>query len=539
MKTIEEVKDWVNSIAKEYSGSQLKLSELLCDRFSHEPKRIALYYEDLSGKKSKYTYAELKEMSEKFATVLFNIGIKKGDKVATLLPKVPELFIAVLAIWRIGAVHLPLFTAFGPQAISYRLEASEAKLIITSPEKRSAVEEATTKMDNVVVTSATEKSHSDVSFWDALNSAEPIVKSSMLTGDDPFILIFTSGTTGQPKGVEVPVKALASFETYMRLALDVQEEDAYWNMADPGWGYGLWYGIVGTLLIGKENIFFNAPFSAESALRILKDYQVTNFTGAPTAFRALRNAGIPQDIKKNLHLRVLSTAGETLGFELVKWSRKELGVPIRDNYGQTEGAMMVCNHAFRLLDNELRPNSMGVPMPGFRMVVLDETHQELPPSEEGVMAVDTHSSPLFWFQGYFKELERTKEKFSKDKRYYITGDVVTRDKDNFFYFSSRADDIILTAGYRVGPSEIEDVLIQHDAVFDAVVVGKSDPLRGEIVKAFVEINPKYYPSDELSKELSEFVKKNYSAHAYPREVEFIESIPKTPSGKKQRFLLKQ
>ncbi|UMZ73564.1 AMP-binding protein [Natranaerofaba carboxydovora] len=539
MQTKEELNNWIKSICEKYENYDIKLSDLLCDSHSGKPEKTALYFEDDAGTKQRYTFTELKELSEKFAGVLAEKGIRKNDKVAVLLPKIPELIIAALGIWRLGGVYVPLFTAFGPEAISHRVKNGEAKLIITNKENRPKLDSFSDSINIMVVDSSEGYDSTDFDFWQELNKAEPLKQPNNVRGEDTFILLYTSGTTGLPKGVEIPVKALASFEVYMRLGLDVREEDTFWNMADPGWAYGLYYGVVGPLLIGKGNIFYKAPFDADAILRILRDYRVTNFASAPTAYRALRNSGISEEAKEKLQLRVCSSAGETLNFDLVEWSKNNFGVPIYDQYGQTEVGMVVNNHHHPLLDYGSQPNSMGVPMPGYRVVVLNDSYEEAGAGEEGKMAIDTENSPLFWFKSYFNDPDRTAKSFTDDKRYYITGDVVSRDDNNFFYYSSRVDDIILTAGYRVSPVEVEEALLQHDAVNDVAVVGIPDSLRGEIIKAFVELNPKYNTGEDLAKELSNFVKKNYSAHAYPREVEFVEAIPKTPSGKKQRYLLKQ
>lgn len=325
----------------------------------------------------------------------------------------------------------------------------------------------------------------------------------------------------------------------MRWGLDLQEEDFFWNLADPGWAYGLYYGLIGPLLLGKGTLFYNAPFDPDAAYRILQKYRVTNFAAAPTAYRALRAAGASADTRRKLSLRVASSAGEPLNPELIAWAREHLGVPIHDHYGQTELGMVVNNHHAAGLVRPLRPGSMGHPMPGFRVVVASPAGEELGPGQEGQLAVDTRQSPLFWFRGYHADPERTAERFTGDGRYYLTGDAARMDADGYVFFSGRADDIILTAGYRVGPFEVESALMAHPAVAEAAAVGKPDELRGEVVKAYVVLKPGFTPSVELAAELSQFVKSSLSAHAYPREVEFVPELPKTPSGKIQRFLLRR
>jgi acetyl-CoA synthetase len=539
----EQARVWLD----EYSHPVGSVAYYLCDR--HDGAKIALRYEDANGNRQAFTFAQLRELSERFASVLCDLGVTKGDRVATLMPKSPELVIALLAIWRLGAVHVPLFTAFGPQAVAYRVENSGARVVVTDSANRSklngnaegayAVDTEQVRVVTVSRQDGVPLCPGDVSFREALETATPFRESITVSGDDLFILLYTSGTTGHPKGVEVPVRALAAFEAYMRFGLDLRDDDVFWNIADPGWAYGLYYGIVGPFLLGNANILFNAPFKVEEAYRILEEYGVTNFAAAPTVYRSMRAKGVPTGLKNQLRLRVLSSAGEPLNPDVVTWAEEHFGVPIHDHYGQTELGMVVMNHQYPALRRPLRPGSMGHAMPGYRVVLVDSEGNELPDGTEGQVAVDTEQSPILWFRGYYGDPERTAERFSAGSRYYCTGDAGSRDADGYIYFSGRADDIISSAGYRIGPFEIENALMGHKAVAEAAAVGVPDERRGEVVKAFVVLREGFAPSSELAKELSEFVKGNLAAHAYPREIEFIDALPKTPSGKVQRFLLRQ
>ncbi|PLT32098.1 AMP-binding protein [Bacillus sp. V5-8f] len=542
----ENVSEQVGNLLNEYDRAVPSVAYLLCDR--HDQDKVALRYENVTGEKRAYTYRQLHELSRKFASVLQDLGVEKGHRVAILLPKGPEILISVLAVWRLGAVHVPLFTAFGPKAISHRVENSGACVVITDSVNRKKLN-GTTKETEAVDTSkirvitipslSNERiDSSDIEFWSAIEQAMPILENTEVTGEDLFILLYTSGTTGYPKGVEVPIRALAAFEGYMRFGLDLRKEDIYWNIADPGWAYGLYYGVVGPLLLGQTFIMVNAPFSVEEAYRFLEEYQVTNFAAAPTVYRSMRANGVPHGLKDKLGLRILSSAGEPLNPDVSTWAEVQLGVPVYDHYGQTEQGMVVNNHHFPALQRPLKAGSMGQSMPGFRVVVVNEEGTELPPGVEGQLVIDTESSPLFWFRGYYHDKERTEERFVTGSRYYMTGDAGSRDEDNFLYFSGRSDDIISSSGYRIGPFEVESALMGHDAVAEAAVIGVPDERRGEIVKAFVVLRPGFVPSEELSMELSQFVKGNLSAHTYPREIEFIDALPKTPSGKIQRFLLR-
>ena len=519
-----------------YRGPGHNVAGLLCDRHAGAPERLALRYEDAAGQESRLSYAALREASMRFAGLLRQLGVTRGESVAILLPRSPELLIATIGIWRLGAVHVPLFTAFGPQAISYRARNSGTRVVVTDSHNRGKVETANGVRVVTVGRSGEAPPVGDVPFWPGLEAAEPMAVPASLRGDDPLILAYTSGSTGHPNGVPVPVEALAPFEAYMRFGLDVRDDDVFWNIADPGWAYGLFYGLVGPLLLGQTILYVNAPFDPQTTYRVLARYGVTNFTGAPTVYRALRAAGPPPT---PLHLRALSSAGEPLNPDVIAWASEHLGVPIYDHYGQTELGMVVNNHQWPALRRPLRPGSMGHAMPGFRVAVLDDECRELGPGPVGQLAIDLQHSPCYTFRGYSGDATWTASRFSADGRYYLTGDAVRRDDDGYLFFSSRADDIITSAGYRIGPFEIESALVGHPAVAEAAAVGIPDALRGDVVKAYVVLRPGYAGTDELKQELSQHVKLTLSAHAYPRQVAFVEQLPKTPSGKIQRFLLRE
>jgi acetyl-CoA synthetase len=354
-----------------------------------------------------------------------------------------------------------------------------------------------------------------------------------------MILIYTSGTTGNPKGVTVPVRALAAIQTYMHFGMDVRADDVFWNIADPGWAYGLYYGVVGPLLLGQTILFVNAPFAADLVWRIWATYGVTNFAAAPTVYRALRASQTPVGARERLRLRVASSAGEPLNPDVVNWAAEVLGVPLHDQYGQTEHGMVVNNHHHPALRRPVRAGSMGHEMPGFRVTILGQDEAELRPGEIGQLAIDIAHSPLFWFDGYFENPEESARRFTADQRFYLTGDSAIQDADGYIIFTGRDDDLINSAGYRIGPFEVESVLVAHPAVAEAAVVGTPDPLRGEVVTAFVVVRPDVIPNDDLAEELKRLVKSQLSAHAFPRDVTFLDALPKTPSGKIQRFLLRQ
>jgi len=510
-----------------------------CDRYAGE-NRPALFWEGKDGRSVRYTFDELQVLSARFANFLRSQGIGPGDRVAALLPRIPELFIVALGTWRAGAVYQTLFTAFGPKAIEYRLERSAAKLIVTDSSNRPKLEDIATLPPILTVTSQTSVDTnappaslaSDLDFWQELNRQPTTFEPVLRKGDDPFLLLFTSGTVGLAKGVAVPLKALLSFMAYMRYGIGLRAEDAYWNVADPGWAYGLYYGVVGPLLLGHATTFYEGPFTVESTYRILSKYAITNLAAAPTAYRLLLAAGAEAAQAIKGKLRVANSAGEPLNPEVIRWFEQHADCSIYDQYGQTELGMVICNYS--TLSSTRHPGSMGLPLPGFRVVLLDEKFQEVGPGQTGQVAIDRDYSPLYWFAGYWQQ-----ETTSYAGPYYLTGDSAELGSDGTFTFVGRADDVITSAGYRIGPFEVESCLIEHPAVAESAVIGKPDPERTELVKAFVVLRPGYTPTQQLTTELEQFVKQRLSAHAYPREIEFVDALPKTPSGKIQRFLLRQ
>ncbi len=501
-----------------------------CDRHI-APGKIALEWEDQSGQRASYTFEQLRDLSAQFAGFLTSQGIGAGDVVGGLLPRIPELLVTILGTWRVGAVYQPFFTAFGAKAIEHRLTTSNAKLVVTDPANRAKLDEISQAPRIAVV------SHNQAVRPDDFDFATELAKQStsfapvLRLGGDLFMLMSTSGTTGMPKGVPVPLKALLAFRVYMTDAIDLQPLDKFWNIADPGWAYGLYYAVTGPLLLGHATTFYNGPFTVESTYHMIKTHGITNLAGAPTAYRLLIAAGAEAAAAVKGQLRVVSSAGEPLNPEVIRWFAANLNVPIHDHYGQTETGMVVNNH--HGLAHHVHPGSAGFPMRGHRMVVLDDDGRELPPNMPGTLAVDIARSPLMWFTGYLKQATPAIE-----GGYYRTWDTVELSPDGYISFVGRHDDVITSSGYRIGPFEVESALIEHPAVVEAAVVGKPDPDRTEIVKAFVVLRDGIRPSDELAEALKLHVRNRLSAHAYPREIAFVEQLPKTPSGKIQRFILR-
>lgn len=537
----EQVLVW----AAAYRNPAGNLSTLLCDR--HPPAATAFTIVDQNLTAIQLSFGELREKSERFAAALTELGVRPGDRVATLMGKSADYVIALLGIWRLGAVHVPLFTAFAPAAIALRLQASDARAVICdeTQQDKLAVSEDMPAGSPWHVIVARRKAHTalrDAATWDfgqLLTRHAPGFPAAAVGGDGAMVHIYTSGTTGRPKGVVVPVWALAAFHAYLTYGLDVRPDDVYWCAADPGWAYGLYYGILGPLCTGVHGIQLNAGFSPDLTYRVLSDFQVTNFAAAPTVYRALRAAG-DASARPRLTLRRASSAGEPLTPEVNAWANEALGVSVHDHYGQTETGMLVNNHHHPELARELKPGSMGQPMPGWAVHVLHADRNEVAPANTaGRIAVDTKASALNWFTGYDGDPGISAQRFSVDGRWYLTGDTGHRDDDGYFHFSARDDDVIITAGYRIGPFDVESVLASHPDVAECAVIAAPDSVRGEVLEAYVVPTAVSRATDELTSQLQDMVRTKLAKHAYPRAVHFVDQLPKTPSGKIQRFVLRQ
>ena len=504
-----------------------------CDRHA-DSGRVALYWEGADGSSSTHSFAELRDRAAQFANLLTAHGVRPGDRVACMLPRIPELFVVALGAWRAGAVYVPLFTAFGPKAIEYRLQRSAARLVVTDALNRDKLNDIPGLPPVMLVTREPEETvrPGDIDFRQAMSQQSADFAPVMRTAEDPFLMMFTSGTVGTAKGVTVPLKALPAFLVYMKYGVGLQGDDGFWNMADPGWAYGLYYAVVGPLLLGTATHFYEGGFSAESTYHMFEKYRITLLVSAPTAYRMLMSAGDELADACQIQLRAVCSGGEPLNPEAIRWIGEHLGCPAFDHYGQTDVGMLVCNH--HGLRHAVRPGSMGQPMPGFRMVVLNDDFEEVAPGGSGRLAIDTTRSPLYSFQGYKDHKESPLH-----GPYYLTGDNVELGEDGSLTFLGRADDIILSAGYRIGPFDVESCLIEHPAVAESAVVGKPDAERGEAVFAFVVLSGGHNGSPELVTELQKFTRTRLSAHAYPREIAFVDGLPKTPSGKVQRFVLRQ
>jgi acetyl-CoA synthetase len=521
-----------------YTDPDACAAELLCDR--HDPSALAyrIIGLDLDGRD--ITYGELRAESERFASALKLRGIGPGDRVATLMGKSREYLVTLMGIWRLGAVHVPLFTAFAPPAIALRLFGSGAKAVVCDATQQSKLAPSDDIPANPPwqVISTGPGDQGTLSFKTLMDEGTTGQPAAVVGGDAPIIHIYTSGTTGQPKGVVVPLRALAAFRAYAEFGQGLRPSDVFWCAADPGWAYGLYFGILATFTTGTPSILLEGGFAPEKTMAVLADQGVTNFAAAPTVYRSLRSAGVLPP--SALHLRCASSAGEPLTPEVNEWAEQALGVSVHDHYGQTEAGMLINNHHHPALVEPIKPGSMGKAMPGWTASILhDERDEELPANSPGRVAMDLTASPLAWFKGYEGDPAKTAGKFSIDGRWYLTGDTGLVDEDGFFHFSARDDDVIIMAGYRIGPFEVESAIATHACVAETAVIAVPDEVRGEVIEAFVVLSEGWTPSSELEREIQQWVKQRFAAHAYPRTVHFAASLPKTPSGKIQRFMLKQ
>ena len=501
-----------------------------CDRWA-SGGRVALEWFGVNGDHKTVTYESLKHRSSQLANYLSAQGVGPGDVVAGLLPRIPDLLVVVLGAWRLGAIYQPLFTAFGPSAIETRVtaeEGSRAKLIVTDAANRPKLD-SVRNCPAVLVVGGENAAEAD--FASAIASFPGAFAPVTLRGEDPFVVLFTSGTTGKPKGVRYPLKLLLPIAVYMRDALDLRPGDNYWNLADPGWGYGMVYAIVGPLLLGHATTLYEGPFTVESTVSTIVKRKITNLAGAPTAYRLMMAAGDEAMAPISCQLRVASSAGEPLNPEVIRWAERVLHCPLNDQFGQTEVAMLVNNH--HGLRHPVKLGSAGLAMRGFELAILDDDLNPVAPNTPGVLAVHRTRSPLYTFSGYWRA-----ESPCIRGDWYLTGDTMLQDEDGHFFFVGRRDDIITSAGYRIGPFDVESAIMEHPAVAEVAVVGKPDPQRTEIVKAFIVLRPGHDVTTELIADIQQMVRTRLAAHAYPREVEFIAALPKNPSGKVQRFVLR-
>lgn len=533
----------VSQILADFDSPSAAASWLLCDRHPVEQIAFRFLREDMS--EQAVTFGELKNRSLRVAAALERHGIQPGDRVASLLGKGPDLPALALGIWRLGAVYVPLFTAFAASTVADRITESRARVVVSDPSQLAKTEglECTVMLTGV---EAITQTPSGVFNFEAElgpdQADQPLAPIHAPVGGPatPIVHTFTSGTTGKPKAVVHPLRYAAGWQSYVELALTPGEN--YWCGADPGWAYGLYAAIVAPLASGIPSIMTCGTFKPEMTWEVMRACEVTDFAAAPTVYRALRAADPGYELPR---LRQLSSAGEPLTPEVGTWSRHRLGANVHDHFGQTELGMTAGFAHHPDLHVDPVPGAMGRALPGWSMTVLKADADEVADVDEvGRLAVDVQASPLFTFTGYGVHRDERGARFTEDGTYYLSGDLASVDADGLIHFSSRDDDVILMAGYRIGPFDVESVLVTHVAVAEVAVVAAPDEVRGEVIHAFVvPATPRplddELAANQLTVELQNWVKENYGAHAYPRRITFVETLPKTPSGKIQRSTLRR
>jgi acetyl-CoA synthetase len=505
---------------------------------SWRKNKIALYWTGPDGEERKFTFGEMMSLSNKFANALKNMGAEKGDRILVFLDRIPEIYVSAIGIIKMGAIFGPMFSAFGPEAVKDRMLDSGAKFLVTQPYLYKRIEpimEDLTALEKVILIEGECEPLDEkcVHYSDIMKDTSSNFEVVPLTPTDPYAIHYTSGTTGKPKGVLLGHRAMQHQLTTSKWVLDLKEDDTYWCTADPGWVTGTSYGIFGPWLLGSSIVCYSGRFDAATWYSLLEKYGVTVWYTAPTALRMLIKAGDELVSQFDLSsLRHICSVGEPLNPEVIRWSRSIIGLPVYDTWWQTEtGGHMICNYPCM----DIKPGSMGRPIPGVSAAVVDEDGNELPPGNEGFLAVRPGWPAMML--GIWRNVPRFKEYF-RVPGWYVSGDVAIMDEEGYFWFMGRADDVIKTSGERVGPFEVESALIEFPSVAEAGVIGKPDELRGEIIKAFVTLRPGYKPSEALKKEIIKFVGQRLAAHAKPREIEFVDDLPKTRSGKIMRRLLK-
>lgn len=524
-----------------FEGGKLNLAYNAIDkhRESWRRNKVALYWEGDDGSTKKFTFLELSNLSNKFANVLKSHGVKRGDRVFIFLSRIPENYISFLGILKMGGIAGTMFAAFGPEAIRDRLQDSEAVALVTDTKLKARVDQIRKELPHlkyvfVVGGKELNADAGELSYEDELSKASRDFEVEKMSPEDVAFIQYTSGSTGKPKGVMHVHRGMVQHHITAKWVLDLKDEDIYWCTSDPGWITGVIYTILGSWSNGASEVVYDGRFDPDRWYSLIEKYQVTIWYTAPTALRMLMAAGEEVPKKYNLKsLRHICSVGEPLNPEPIRWAHKVFGLWVHDTWWQTEtGSMLICNYP----KMDLKVGYMGKPFPGITAAVVDDNGNVVKPGEEGDLALKPGWPSMF--VGIWKNEEKYKSYFRNG--WYITGDRARMDADGYFIYVGRGDDVIKTAGERVGPFEIESALVEHPAVAEAGVIGKPDPegIRGEIIKAFLVLRKGYAPSKELEEDIRKFIKSRLAGHMYPREIEFRDKLPRTQSGKIMRRVLK-
>ena len=541
----DRLKNFAWSIAEDEldykSGEIINIGWYCSDRICQKGKadKIALYYEGFEGNEKKFTFNDVRLASNTIGAFLKNLGLKNEDRVCLFMDRIPELYFAFLGVLKIGAVVQPLFSAFGDESLFVRLDNAQTRAIITQNKHLSKIRKIREKLPNlefiIVVDQVRTKKTENREIGFSLEDTPPVEKFTIFPtkAESPSVLHYTSGTTGQPKGVKHVHYSLISQYLTTKWVLDLRDDDIYWCTADPGWVTGTSYGIIGPWSLGVTQCVLDSGFSAPAWYKFIEKYKVTMWYSAPTAIRSLMKAG--DEVVKNYNLsslRHLASVGEPLNSEAVIWSERIFGKQFHDTFWQTEtGSIMITNYP----GMKIKPGSMGKPFPGITGAIVDSKTFEpiLETGKVGLIAFKPGWPAMM--RTYWNNNEKYREKFVNG--WYLSGDKATIDSDGYFWFIGRDDDVINTAGHLVSRFEVESALLEHPAVGESAVVAKPDEVNMEVVKAFITLKPGFTASSDLELEIMNFIRKKLSSLAMPQEIEYMDNLPKTRSGKIMRRVL--
>jgi acetyl-CoA synthetase len=522
-------------------GQPINIGWMCTDRICNggQANKTALVWQNAAGNRRQFSFDDLRRLSDSFASGLKDLGIQPGDRVGLYMDRIPQLYVGTLAILKLGAIAQPLFSAFMPDSLHVRLADAGTRAVLTTKRhlgKLRQIRAGLPRLERVLVVDGGSFAYEDGELDFCMDTAAtaPTFRAYPATTETPSLLHYTSGTTGKPKGAQHSHGSILQQYITAKWVLDLQPDDIYWCTADPGWVTGTSYGIIGPWVNGTTQVVLDAGFSARSWYALVAEHRVTVWYSAPTAIRMLMKEGLSAVKEHDLSsLRHLCSVGEPLNPEAVIWSREAFGVPFHDTFWQTEtGAIMIANYP----GVAIKPGSMGLPFPGIRVALLDPETKE--PTERagkvGLIAFQPGWPSML--RGYWNDEATFRSKFANG--WYNTGDRATRDEDGYYWFVGRDDDVINTGGHLVGPFEIESALLEHPAVAEAAAVGIPDPVNLEAIKAFVALKPGHQQREDLDLELMNFIRRKLSAFAMPKQVEFVDSLPKTRSGKIMRRMLR-
>jgi acetyl-CoA synthetase len=517
--------------------ARFNIARACCARWAADRNRFALYWEDESGERAAYSFWDIQQQANRLSNALAALGVQRGDRVAIILPQRPETAIAYMALFQMGAIALPLSHLFGPDALEYRMEHAAASVAIVEPTTLPnlwAIKDRLTQLRHVIGVGGAREA--GVQSWDRL-----LAKASRSfacvdsAADDPALVIYTSGTTGAPKGaLEAQRLIIGNLPGFVHSHdFFPQPGDLFWSPADWAWAGGLFDALLPSWYFGVPILGYRGRFDPERAYDLLDRYGVRNAFLFPTALKLMMKAVPEPRAKYEIALRSVMSAGESVGVTVLEWAREQLGVTINEMFGQTEINYVVgnCQAAW-----PVKPGSIGRAYPGHRVAIIDDQANELPRGELGEIAVHRQDDPVFFLE-YWKNPQATQEKFIGD--WGLTGDQGKMDADGYLWYQGRTDDVIKSAGYRIGPAEIESCLVKHPAIANAAVIGKADEARGQIVKAFVVLQPGEQASEALEDDIRQHVRGRLAPYEYPREIEFIDALPMTTTGKVQRKELRK